>query len=327
MKKKKAKKAGGKKEEKAGAVAEATKSEEVKGEETKSEETKSEETHETAAAVPSEASTEVPLEAAAEASIAQEETTVEDEKKEEIPLEVSESKDEEEKVAELNSASRHGRSPSLSVQSKMRSSSFRQASGPLSPEIAFSPNGDTAPDIYRKQALRIEDLEKENKKLSKEAVDAEKRWKKAEEELEDLREAEGESAKGEKGTENGTSEEVEKLVSSGPLRTIRFGLIEYCRNLKSQRSNDKTHNFKFLPLANMYLRLRHRCQHHRNWKPSFVPNLQRSSLWKLRFLILERSLNVSHLDHLWKKNKSPLWRKNWQGVKSRQRMRNGNWEI
>ncbi|TGO88442.1 hypothetical protein BPOR_0162g00160 [Botrytis porri] len=205
MKKKKAKKAGGKKEEKVGAVAEVSKSEE-----TKSEEIKGEETQETTAAVPSEASTETPLEAPAEAPAAPEDLTVEDGKKEEKPVEVSETKDEDEKVAELT---RHGRSPSLSVQSKMRSSSFRQASGPLSPEIAFSPSGDTAPDIYRKQALRIEDLEKENKKLSKGAIDAEKRWKKAEEELEDLREAEGESAKGEKSTENGASEEIEKLKS------------------------------------------------------------------------------------------------------------------
>lgn len=226
MKKKKAKKAGGKKEEKAGVVAEASKSEEAKVEETKDEETKSEETLETTAAVTSEASIETPPEAPTETPVALEETIVEEEKREEKPVEASESKDEEEKVAELNSASRHGRSPSLSVQSKMRSSSFRQASGPLSPEIAFSPSGDTAPDIYRKQALRIEELEKENKKLSKEAVDAEKRWKKVEEELEDLREAEGESAKGEKSTENGASEEVEKLVSSGEWRTIQFGLIE-----------------------------------------------------------------------------------------------------
>ncbi|KAM3079397.1 hypothetical protein ACMFMG_005829 [Clarireedia jacksonii] len=133
-----------------------------------------------------------------------------EEKKEETPVETSETKDEEEKVAELG-VGRHGRSPSLSVQSKMRSSSFRQASGPLSPEIAFSPSGDTAPDIFRKQAIRIEELERENKRLAKEAGDAEKRWKKAEEELEDLREADGESTKGEKESGSASSEELEKL--------------------------------------------------------------------------------------------------------------------
>ncbi|KAI0521997.1 hypothetical protein F5B22DRAFT_594946 [Xylaria bambusicola] len=75
--------------------------------------------------------------------------------------------------------------PSLSQQSKLRSSSFRQ--GPLSPTL--SPDGETAADIYRKQVARIEDLEKENKRLAKEAGDAEKRYKKAEEELADLQEA------------------------------------------------------------------------------------------------------------------------------------------
>ncbi|KAI9643891.1 hypothetical protein NHQ30_007242 [Ciborinia camelliae] len=194
MKKKKAKKAGAKKEEKTEAVAEAS---------------KSEETPET----PAEAPTEAPAEAPAEA-LAPQETKDEEEKKEEKLAEASEHKDEE-KVSELNSPSRHERSPSLSVQSKMRSSSFRQASGPLSPDIAFSPSGDTAPDIYRKQALRIEDLERENKRLSKEVGDGEKRWKKAEEELEDLREADGESTKGDKSTGTGSSEEVEKLVSTG----------------------------------------------------------------------------------------------------------------
>lgn len=135
-----------------------------------------------------------------------------EQKKEETPVETSEINNEEETVAELG-AGRDERSRSLSVQSKMRSSSFRQASGPLSPEIAFSPSGDTAPDIYRKQAIRIEELERDNKRLAKEAGDAEKRWKKAEEELEDLREADGESTKGEKESGSASSEELEKLVS------------------------------------------------------------------------------------------------------------------
>ncbi|KAI0452132.1 hypothetical protein F5B21DRAFT_484703 [Xylaria acuta] len=74
---------------------------------------------------------------------------------------------------------------SLSQQSKLRSSSFRQ--GPLSPTL--TPEGETAADIYRKQVARIEDLEKENKRLAKEASDAERRYKRAEEELADLQEA------------------------------------------------------------------------------------------------------------------------------------------
>ncbi|KAI1735510.1 hypothetical protein F4680DRAFT_306769 [Xylaria scruposa] len=74
---------------------------------------------------------------------------------------------------------------SLSQQSKLRSSSFRL--GPLSPTLTS--DGETAADIYRKQVARIEDLEKENKRLAKEASDAERRYKKAEEELADLQEA------------------------------------------------------------------------------------------------------------------------------------------
>jgi hypothetical protein len=93
-------------------------------------------------------------------------------------------------------------------QSKARSASFRKPSisGPLSPGL-FSPEGETAPDIYRKHVARIEELEKENKRLAKEAADAEKRWQKAEEELADVREDDGES--GGKGAADG---QLEKLV-------------------------------------------------------------------------------------------------------------------
>ncbi len=98
--------------------------------------------------------------------------------------------------------------PSLSQQSKIRSSSFRQ--GPLSPGLAgpISPDGETAPDIYRKHVARIEELEKENKRLGKDLADAEKRWQKAEEELADLREADGESTI----QSGGGSDQVQKLV-------------------------------------------------------------------------------------------------------------------
>ncbi|KAI1389438.1 uncharacterized protein F4822DRAFT_398312 [Hypoxylon trugodes] len=91
---------------------------------------------------------------------------------------------------------------SLPLQSKLRSSSFRQ--GTVSPTgFPLSPEGETAPDIYRKQVARIEDLEKENKRLAKEAGDSEKRWQKAEEELADLREAD----------RDGSDSQVEKLKS------------------------------------------------------------------------------------------------------------------
>lgn len=96
----------------------------------------------------------------------------------------------------------HGRQPSLSVQSKMRSDSFRRIStaGPLSPSAmtgalpSITPDSETMNDIYRKQALRLEELERDNKRLEKEARDAETRWRRGEDELEELREASGEAS-------------------------------------------------------------------------------------------------------------------------------------
>ena len=98
------------------------------------------------------------------------------------------------------------RQPSLSIQSKMRSSSFRRQSisqGPLSPTLngskspdlpTLTPDGDSVNSIYRKQAARLDELEKENRRLAKEAQENEKRWRKAEDELEELREASGDVA-------------------------------------------------------------------------------------------------------------------------------------
>lgn len=104
-----------------------------------------------------------------------------------------------------------GTAPSLAAQSKARSASFRQPSisGPLSPGL-FSPEGETAPDIYRKHVARIEELEKENKRLAKESGDSEKRWQKAEDELAVLREGDAEGSGEKSGKSAG---EVEKLVS------------------------------------------------------------------------------------------------------------------
>ncbi|EZF10807.1 hypothetical protein H112_08009 [Trichophyton rubrum D6] len=97
----------------------------------------------------------------------------------------------------------HGRQPSISVQSKLRSSSFRQdskvpatspgSSGVKSPTLPLSPDGSTAPEVFRKQAIRLEELEKENKRLEKEVEVTNAKWKKSEEELDDLRESSAET--------------------------------------------------------------------------------------------------------------------------------------
>lgn len=117
----------------------------------------------------------------------------------------------------------------------MRSSSFRQSLTsplPTTPGKApsFDPEEDTAPEIYRKQAARIEELERENKRLAREASDVEKRWKKAEEELEDLREADGNRSEMEAGSQTlgDSANELQKLVStiniSSKIFINKFGL-------------------------------------------------------------------------------------------------------
>ncbi|KAF7538015.1 hypothetical protein G7Z17_g12719 [Cylindrodendrum hubeiense] len=106
--------------------------------------------------------------------------------------------------------------PSLAQQSKLRSTSFRIGSipsgGAQSP-VPFSPDGDTAPEIYRKHVVRIEDLEKENKRLAKEASDSEKRWQKAEEELADIRDADGDDPAGE-GESSGQIDTLKSEIAS-----------------------------------------------------------------------------------------------------------------
>lgn len=118
------------------------------------------------------------------------------------------------------------RQPSLSLQSRMRSSSFRRTSvsqGPLSPTPngakspplgITSPDGETMTDIYRKQAARLDELEKENRRLAREASEAEGRWKSMEAELEELREASPEVAELRSRAQKADvmDEEISKLV-------------------------------------------------------------------------------------------------------------------
>ena len=73
------------------------------------------------------------------------------------------------------------RKMSVSVQSKQRSESFRQGSGPMSPGLEVQ-------DLYRKQAARIEELEKESKSYKEQNEEDAVRLAKIEEELESMRE-------------------------------------------------------------------------------------------------------------------------------------------
>ena len=110
--------------------------------------------------------------------------------------------------------------------SHMRSTSFRQSSGtaaPLSPVSGaaknfdlppLSPDGGSVNEVYRRQAVRLDELEKENKRLAKELEVAESRWRKTEVELEDLREESGQAVelKAKAATLASKNEEIGKLV-------------------------------------------------------------------------------------------------------------------
>ncbi|KAI4141644.1 MAG: hypothetical protein L6R39_005253, partial [Caloplaca ligustica] len=117
----------------------------------------------------------------------------------------------------------HNRQPSLSLQSRMRSTSFRRSSGtqlPTSPTLngpkspILNPSDDIT-EIYRKQAAHLSELEKENKRLAKAHHEAESRYKRAEEELDDLREAHSEVAelKSKASLTTSLNEEISKLKS------------------------------------------------------------------------------------------------------------------
>lgn len=71
------------------------------------------------------------------------------------------------------------------------------------------------PEVFRKQALRLEELERENRRLERELEDVGARWKKSEEKLEDLRDASGElvEVRDRLGRAEKRAEEVERLVS------------------------------------------------------------------------------------------------------------------
>ena len=119
----------------------------------------------------------------------------------------------------------------------MRSTSFRQSNGPLlSPTAVLSPHGEdddtSGPDsIYRKQATRIEDLERENRRLMKEAETGEERWRRLEAELEEVRErnAEKSSRKG-SGAVGDSHEELDQLRSE----------IALLRSKQQQQQRERT---------------------------------------------------------------------------------------
>lgn len=181
----------------------------------------------------------------AEAAAAEPSASKEKEPEPDEPTTPAEAADEEEKAEEQEASEAVAEQPtyptasqpSLAQQSKLRSASFKQGSAPTGP-LSPGPEGETATDIYRKHVARIEELEKENKRLAKESTDSERRWKKAEEELADLRETEGET--------KGADSQLEKLVSRTEphlqVFNVRITLLIFFghRNPRSRLSSVKT---------------------------------------------------------------------------------------
>jgi len=99
------------------------------------------------------------------------------------------------------------------TESKLRSESFRRGemnTGPLSPSI----EGDAVQDIYRKQVARIEQLEKDNKRLDKELEERQKALSRSEKVVEELQDKQGDIAtlKEKAAKADEIAEEFDKLV-------------------------------------------------------------------------------------------------------------------
>ncbi|MCJ1308818.1 hypothetical protein MMC25_002473 [Agyrium rufum] len=135
----------------------------------------------------------------------------------------------------------HNRQASISLQSRMRSSSFRRTSISQNTPLATSPNGtksanlpplspgaDSVSEIYRKQASRLDELEKENKRLAKELENSEIRWRRSEDELEDLRESSGQlvELQARAATADAQSEELNRIRSDNAALNRQISTLQ-----------------------------------------------------------------------------------------------------
>lgn len=147
------------------------------------------------------------------------------------------------------------RQPSSSLQSKLRSSSFRSSSvsqGSQSPATngvqptelpPLSPGGDSVNSIYRKQAARLDELEKENRRLAKEAQDHEKNRKHAEEELEELRDGSGKiaEAKSKAAKVDAQNDEISKLKAEVTAQERQISQLQSQTSKRHQSSPSQAH--------------------------------------------------------------------------------------
>lgn len=182
--------------------------------------------------------TEAPAHAEAEAATAAETTEEKPEDASPAPVEATSASpgpvEDDDEPSELPAAKpSHGRKPSVAIESRQRSESFYRSGTPASPNPG-TPSGGITSEVYREQAQKIEELERDNKRLADEVEEHQSRWKKGEEELEELREGRGDVAlAAEKG------KEADKLVRRS-RQNHRYGCLgtDLCtRKLKSNHSN------------------------------------------------------------------------------------------
>ncbi len=132
--------------------------------------------------------------------------------------------EEDEEPSELPTAkSAHGRKPSVAIESRQRSESFYRSGAAGTPTSAapLSPGEGVTSGVYREQAQRIEELDKENKRLASQNDEYRERFSKAEEELEELREEKGDVA-----VAVAKGQEAEKLVRHVIFEIIHVLLLQ-----------------------------------------------------------------------------------------------------
>lgn len=125
----------------------------------------------------------VPAEEDADDAAAAEPTTTEGDENTEATS--APNADDEEKGGDATESAEASQEPSESQQSKQRSESFKKGDAGGS---SSSPSAEVQ-ELYRKQAARIEELEKENKDFKSSQEESAARLAKSEEELESLRES------------------------------------------------------------------------------------------------------------------------------------------
>lgn len=196
---------------------------------------------------------EAPVEAEAAATPASAEEKTEEKTQEPAsePVEPASPVPEDDEPSDLPvPKAKHGRKPSVAVESRQRSESFyRSGAGPASP-TNLTPGGGVSSEIYREQVQKIAALEMEKFRLIGEVEEYKTKWQKDEEELEEFREGKGEVA-----IALEKSKETDKLVRIRIIIVYRDmaltsvvesrGRISYTATVTASSTNRKVHPTRF----------------------------------------------------------------------------------